>query len=245
MGSVCSTEAGLREEHLRLRELLHRKYRDISLVVVHGDICDEDVDAIVNPTDPYLTNSQGLSGNIISRAGKEIHLQAREKLNENSNFSLPIGTTFVTEGGDLRAKWIIHTVCPVWLGGVSNEREAYQSCITSILKLANEQSIETICIPALSVGVFGFPRSLSAQLTISAMARFIDENEENLKIKTIKLTNLDHPTVRIFCEEFCRQLSNRIDSTQISSGRPSYQGYHGLPMTSRSKSKDKEFTFED
>jgi O-acetyl-ADP-ribose deacetylase len=134
--------------------------------LVHGDIVTLDVVAIVNAANSTLLGGGGVDGAIHYAAGPEL-LDACRKLG-----GCPTGQARITQGFRLRAKWIIHTVGPVWKGGEKGEPELLVSCYRESLKLAAAHRIETIAFPAISTGAYGYPIKLATAIAVREVQEF-------------------------------------------------------------------------
>ncbi|MCQ1535551.1 O-acetyl-ADP-ribose deacetylase [Methanosarcina sp. KYL-1] len=139
--------------------------------VIEGDITKLEVDAIVNAANPTLLGGGGVDGAIHRAAGPELLEECRH-LN-----GCPTGEARITKGYRLLAKWVIHTVGPVWQGGRKGEDELLASCYRKSLVLAREYSVRTIAFPAISTGVYGFPLERAAGIAVSEVRNFMKENE--------------------------------------------------------------------
>jgi O-acetyl-ADP-ribose deacetylase (regulator of RNase III) len=138
-----------------------------NLRVIHGDIVTLDVEAIVNAANSTLLGGGGVDGAIHQAAGPEL-LVACRKLG-----GCPTGQACITPGFRLSAKWIIHTVGPVWEGGGTGEAELLASCYRESLKLAREHSIGSIAFPAISTGVYGYPKELATAVAVRSVTEFV------------------------------------------------------------------------
>lgn len=138
--------------------------------VIVGDITRLDVDAIVNAANNTLMGGGGVDG--------AIHRAAGSKLSEECLLlnGCPTGDAKITGGHDLPARYIIHTVGPVWHGGDKNEKELLASCYRKSLGLARENSLKTIAFPAISTGAYRFPMDLAANIAMSEARSFLKEN---------------------------------------------------------------------
>lgn len=135
--------------------------------VVCGDITKLKVDAIVNAANRTLMGGGGVDGAIHSAAGPEL-LEECRKINGCST-----GQSRITKGYNLPAKYIIHSVGPVWEGGSKNEMRYLQSCYTTALELARDYGIKTIAFPAISCGIFRFPIGKACFVAINTVKEFI------------------------------------------------------------------------
>lgn len=140
------------------------------LEIISGDITKLEVDAIVNAANSTLAGGGGVDGAINRAAGPEL-VKASRKLGP-----ILAGEAVITDGFNLPAKYVIHTVGPVWRGGNSSERETLASCYKRSLELANNYKVDAIAFPAISCGVYGFPADEAARVAINAVREFCSEN---------------------------------------------------------------------
>ncbi|MCL4448323.1 MAG: O-acetyl-ADP-ribose deacetylase [Actinobacteria bacterium] len=156
---------------------------------VQGDITKEGVDAIVNAANSSLAGGGGVDGAIHRAAGaSELH-QACAKLG-----TLAPGDAKATPGFNLNAKWIIHTVGPIWRGGFSREAEILASCYRRCVKVANELGAKSLAFPAISTGVYGYPPDQAARTAVSTLK---DPDLAEL-VELVKLVAFDELTFRLY-----------------------------------------------
>jgi len=134
--------------------------KTVGIYAIIGDIAKIEVDAVVNAANTSLLGGGGVDGAIHRVAGKELLDECR-KLNE-----CKVGEAKLTKGYLLPAKFIIHTVGPVWNGGNHNEEEILKSCYTNCLRLATQNKIKSIAFPCISTGRFHFPIEKAAQIAV-------------------------------------------------------------------------------
>lgn len=151
---------------------LFKKMNRIKLL--QGDITNLEIDAIVNAANSSLLGGGGVDG-AIHRAGGPAILKECLKIKDRQG-GCPAGEAVITTGGNLPAKFVIHTVGPVWDAAKRPEMELLLSnCYRNSLKLAELNLIKTIAFPNISTGVYRFPKPLAAQIAIDTVRRFLDE----------------------------------------------------------------------
>ena len=140
---------------------------------IQEDITRQNTDAIVNAANSSLMGGGGVDG-AIHRAGGPVILEECKKIVARQG-RLPTGKAVITTGGNLQAKYVIHTVGPIWHGGVSNEAELLKSAYYECLKLATENKLTSISFPSISTGVYGYPVTDAANVAISTVVSFLKE----------------------------------------------------------------------
>ena len=137
--------------------------------VIHADITRLTVDAIVNAANPGLLGGGGVDGAIHRAAGPAL-LQACRALPEIApGVRCPAGEARITPGFALPARWVIHTVGPVWHGGDGGEAELLARCHRNALRLLREQQLHAIAFPAISCGVYGYPAAQAAAVAVATL----------------------------------------------------------------------------
>jgi O-acetyl-ADP-ribose deacetylase (regulator of RNase III) len=140
--------------------------------VIKGDITKVVVDAIVNAANTSLMGGGGVDG-AIHRGGGSIILEECRNIIAKQG-SCKTGEAVITSGGNLPAKYVIHTVGPVWNGGTKNESEKLGACYVNSLKLAIQNNCRSIAFPNISTGIYGFPKNEAAEVAITSMLRFAE-----------------------------------------------------------------------
>lgn len=140
--------------------------------LLDGDITQLDVDAIVNAANNTLLGGGGVDGAIHRAAGPEL-LDECYALD-----GCPTGDAKITKGYRLPARFVIHTVGPVWYGGQNNEEALLASCYRRCFELVEEHGMKSVAFPAISTGIYSFPGDLAARISLQEIRSFLDRNEE-------------------------------------------------------------------
>jgi O-acetyl-ADP-ribose deacetylase len=147
--------------------------------VILGDITRQKVDAVVNAANESLLGGGGVDGAIHSAAGRELELACRKIHDEKGGCKT--GDAVITTGGNMPAKFVIHTVGPVWRGGKQKEAELLSSAYLSSLRLAAENGIKTIAFPNISTGIYGFPKEPASKIAVSTVIDFLNNNKTSIE----------------------------------------------------------------
>lgn|ERR1043166_7177338 len=140
------------------------------LAIIEGDITKQAVDAIVNAANTSLLGGGGVDGAIHHAAGPELLTECR------ALGGCATGEAKITNAGRLPAKWIIHTVGPVWRGGDHREDELLAACYRNCFALAEQNGVRTIAFPSISTGAYRFPMERAARIAVNEAKAFLEQN---------------------------------------------------------------------
>jgi len=143
------------------------------LHIVTGDITRLEVDAIVNAANERMLGGGGVDGAIHAAAGPLLLEACRAVAEVRPGVRCPTGEARMTPGFQLRARFVVHTVGPVWSGGSNGEHELLASCYRASLALAVDHGASSIAFPAISTGVYGFPLALASEIAVREVSRFL------------------------------------------------------------------------
>ena len=155
------------------------------VLVCVGDITREDVDAIVNAANPSLLGGGGVDGAIHRAAGPSLLAACREVRRTLFPDGLPTGEAIATTGGNLPARIVIHTAGPVWGQHMGRERALLASCYEKALTIAADRGLSTVAFPAISTGIYGFPRQEAAAVASRAISEFLARHELPREVRVV------------------------------------------------------------
>jgi O-acetyl-ADP-ribose deacetylase (regulator of RNase III) len=156
--------------------ICRRSVMDPRVQIVQGDITKQKVDALVNAANTSLLGGGGVDGAIHRAAGPEL-LEETRKIG-----GCPTGEARVSKGYRLPAKWVIHTVGPVWAGGNKNEDHLLASCYRNAFKAARDLGIKSIAFPSISTGAYGFPLDRATGIAMKETQRFLETDKTLTRI---------------------------------------------------------------
>ena len=168
-----------------------------TLEITQGDLTKEPLDAIVNAANEHLRHGGGVAAAIVRAGGRMIQEESDQWVKKNG--PVEHDQPAYTGGGKLPCKYVIHAVGPIW--GEGNEDQKLASAISGSLKLADTLHLRSIAFPAISTGIFGFPKERAAKLFLETIADYLTENDSTT-LKLIRITLFDEPTLNAFIEAF-------------------------------------------
>jgi len=168
-----------------------------SIQIVQGDITTEEVDAIVNAANEHLQHGGGVAWAISKKGGPTIQKESNDWIREHGRVAHlhPAWTS----GGLLPARYVIHAVGPIW--GDGDEDSKLESTVTGSLRVADELYLTSIAMPAISTGIFGFPKDRAAGIIFTAIEKYFIDNSTTA-LKTVKLVLFDQTTVDAFIKSW-------------------------------------------
>jgi O-acetyl-ADP-ribose deacetylase (regulator of RNase III) len=163
------------------------------LSLMQGDITKQETDAIVNAANSSLMGGGGVDG-AIHRAGGPAILEECKKIRAEQG-PLPAGQAVITTAGDMKARYVIHTVGPVWHGGDKSEPEVLASAYRESLKLANENRLSSISFSSISTGAYGYPVDQAAKVALQTVRTFL---QADTSIEDVVFVLFDHHTLTVY-----------------------------------------------
>lgn len=165
------------------------------LQLVQGDLTQETVEAIVNAANSHLQHGGGVAGAIVRRGGMEIQRQSDAWVRQHGPVSH--AEPAYTGAGSLPCKYVIHAVGPVW--GEGDEDKKLAEAIAGSLRLADHLKLASIAFPAISTGIFGFPKERAAGVIYQTIQDYFENNPAS-SLKQVRLTLFDQPTIQAFLQ---------------------------------------------
>jgi O-acetyl-ADP-ribose deacetylase len=157
-------------------------FGNTKLELIKGDITDVKADAIVNAANSTLLGGGGVDGAIHTKGGPKILEECKRIRATEWPDGLPTGKAVITSGGNLKAKFVIHTVGPVWLGGFHVEAELLKQAYRNTLKLATSRRLRTVAFPSISTGAFGYPIEEASRIAVGTVKAFLEKEDRFEKV---------------------------------------------------------------
>lgn len=166
-------------------------YCDVVIRVIRGDLTASDSDAIVNAANSYLQHGGGVAGAIVRKGGRVIQEES------NAIGFVPVGKAAMTGAGSLKARHVIHAVGPMW--GEGDEEAKLKKAVVSVLSLASDKGLNSIALPAISAGIFGFPKDRCASIIVHETAQYLAAHKTSLQ--RIDIVLMDQGIIQFFIDE--------------------------------------------
>jgi O-acetyl-ADP-ribose deacetylase (regulator of RNase III) len=167
------------------------------LEALQADITTLRIDAIVNAANERMLGGGGVDGAIHRAAGPKLYEACRAVPQVRPGVRCPTGEARITPGFDLPAKFVIHTVGPVWSGGSHDEPELLAACYRNSLKLAVESGVKSIAFPAISTGVYGYPPDQAARIAVREAREFVARGES---LQRVVFACFDQRTLELYAQ---------------------------------------------
>ena len=175
----------------------NESFLDGRVVVVVGDITRQDVDAIVNAANSTLLGGGGVDGAIHDAGGRRIFDECREIRRKDYPHGLPTGEAVITTGGNLPAKFVIHTVGPIYGSEPESQADLLAACYQNSLLLARQHHLSSIAFPSISTGAFGYPKVEAARVSSTAIRHFLAADDQ---IREVRLVFFLQRDARVFLQ---------------------------------------------
>jgi len=187
--------------------IIRTKINQALIELICGDITEETTDAIVNAANKRLAGGAGVDG-AIHRAGGPVIMEECRKIG-----GCPTGSAVITSGGNLKAKYVIHAVGPVYRGG-GQEASLLQSAYRKSLELAVEKKLQSISFPAISAGVYGYPLDEASQIALSTCIHFAQTKTEMKLIRHVLFSGTIYDIFSAQLKKLLWSLCKRFDNLQ-------------------------------
>jgi O-acetyl-ADP-ribose deacetylase (regulator of RNase III) len=211
--ATSSAGGGITQDNVRTQtlrsEVVVCRTRVYELEVCRGDITEETTDAIVNAANTRLRHGGGLARAIVVKGGEQVQKDSDKWIAEHGE--LKVGQVVVTEAhGNLKCKYIIHTAGPIWKGGEENEAKLLAEAIHNVLETADRIGAGSVSIPAVSSGIYKFPKEKCAQIIFTSIFSYFNSRDlyvaearrRKFALNKVRLVNFDEPTVDVFLQEW-------------------------------------------
>ena len=162
------------------------------LELVQGDITEQEADAIVNAANSTLLGGGGVDGAIHARGGPKILEECKRLRDKEWPDGLPTGNAVITSGGNLKAKHVIHTVGPIWRGGVQEEPKLLRRAYWNSLKLAASHGLKSVAFPSISTGAYGYPTDQASRVAVTTVKDYLEKEGKIEKVTFVLHSQRDY-----------------------------------------------------
>ena len=182
------------------------KVGDTRILIVKGDVTEQQTDAIVNAANSSLMGGGGVDGVIHRKGGTRVLEECRRIRQTEWPSGLPTGKAAITTGGNLKAKHVIHTVGPVWRGGEQGERELLAQAYRNSLKLAISKGLKSIAYPSISTGAYSYPIERASRIALETVIEALDRGDKLEEVVFVLFSDAD---LRVYVEKANQLLQER------------------------------------
>jgi len=169
--------------------------------IVQGDITEQNTDAVVNAANSSLMGGGGVDGAIHRKGGSKILEECKRIRETQWPNGLPTGKAVITTGGNLQARYVVHTVGPVWRGGNYREEELLAETYKNSLELAVSKGLKTIAFPSISTGAYGYPIEEASKIALKTVKEFSEGKGELNEVGFVLFTQSDLKIYEITAKE--------------------------------------------
>lgn len=174
-----------------------------NLSLIQGDITHQNTDAIVNAANSSLMGGGGVDGAIHRAGGPQILAECKQIVGKQGR--LPTGQAVITTGGNLPAKYVIHTVGPIWHGGSSHEDQLLASAYRESLRLAEKNQLKSVAFPSIGTGAYGYPVAEAAGVALRTVMAFL--KNEAVSVRAVMFVLFDSGTYAAYSKVFLDEIS--------------------------------------
>jgi len=167
------------------------KVGNATLSLIQGDIMDVEADAVVNAANSTLLGGGGVDGAIHGKGGPKILEECKRIRATEWPDGLPTGNAVITSGGNLKAKHVIHTVGPIWRGGVYEEPKLLRKAYWNSLKLAAFNQLRSVAFPSISTGAYRYPKQEASQVAITAVKDYLEKEDKIDRVTFVLFSQSD------------------------------------------------------
>jgi len=166
---------------------------EVTLQLVQGDLTEERVDAIVNAANAHLQHGAGVAGAIVRRGGSKIQVESDAWVRAHG--PVPHARPAYTGAGKLPCRYVIHAVGPIW--GEGEEDKKLHAAVYGTLELADQHNLTSVAFPAISTGIFGFPKARAARIILETIRSYFSQQAES-KVRLVRIVLIDSLTLSAF-----------------------------------------------
>jgi O-acetyl-ADP-ribose deacetylase (regulator of RNase III) len=191
-----------------MKEKVEYQVGKAKISLVQGDITEMETDVIVNAANPSLMGGGGVDGAIHRKGGPKILEECKQIRATQWPNGLPTGKAVITTGGNLKAKYVIHTVGPIWRGGKSGEPELLAEAYKNSLALASSKGLKTIAFPSISTGAYGYPIEKACKVALRTVKEFLEKENKLEEVVFVLYTKHDFEVYKEAAKEILTKVKD-------------------------------------